>query len=429
MNKNKTRRSKKGVSEMISYVILITIAIGLAIAVFTWLRYSAGIVEDPDCKDGTSLVINDYSCLKDFSDLNDPGIQLTIKNNGYFNISGFVVSVSNDSNKDTGYNIYDNYGTKNLMAGYYFFTPQLNPGDEQSITFSYNISSSESLNKFESIVIQPFIVNENKKRIFCMNAVIKQKLEDCNFAGLTYKFGLFKSCTNNIDCSTNYCASTSILGKICQIPGTVSWWKLNGDAQDSIGTNHGTIFGSTTTYTAGIKGSANEALGFDGSSNYIETPINTIPPEGFTFTAWINTSNKDWQSIISKGSYNDSYYFYLNDRNNLSIIFNDSTTYIVHNYSREDEIPLKNWKFVAVTYNSSTKYIYLYVNGNFDKTFSYNAVDIKDSNYNILIGTALNPLTHSPDKFFQGSMSNVMIFNRPLNKNEIVNIYNAQSRL
>ena len=47
--------------------------------------------------------------------------------------------------------------------------------------------------------------------------------------------------------------------------GLVSHWKLDGDANDSAGSNDGTIYGATPTV-----GQIGGALEFDGSGDYVD---------------------------------------------------------------------------------------------------------------------------------------------------------------
>ena len=54
--------NKKAVSLMISYVLLVTIAIIMSIIVFTYLKTIANVEPVIDCKEGTSIVVEDYSC-------------------------------------------------------------------------------------------------------------------------------------------------------------------------------------------------------------------------------------------------------------------------------------------------------------------------------------------------------------------------------
>lgn len=179
----KIRKTKKGVSEMVSYVILISIAIGLAVSVYAWLKIVSITPQEPNCNEGTSVIITEYKCYTDNSVINHPGIEFTIKNNGYFNVSGIVVSVSDDPQREPIYNIIDRQTERLGMTGYYFFAPSLAPGDEKSVSFSNSINSytNQYLEKFVKIQIQPFIITSINKRVFCKDAIIKQDLEGCCF--------------------------------------------------------------------------------------------------------------------------------------------------------------------------------------------------------------------------------------------------------
>ena len=59
--KMKKNKNKLGVSLMISYVLLIFITISLSVGVYIWLKSSVNINEKIDCKEGTSLSIEEYN--------------------------------------------------------------------------------------------------------------------------------------------------------------------------------------------------------------------------------------------------------------------------------------------------------------------------------------------------------------------------------
>ena len=61
------KRDKKGVSEILSYVILISIAVSLSIGVYAWLKDYANVNPKIDCKDGTSIMLSDYNYSADDS--------------------------------------------------------------------------------------------------------------------------------------------------------------------------------------------------------------------------------------------------------------------------------------------------------------------------------------------------------------------------
>ena len=76
-------KNKKGVSEVVGYVLLVTFGIILAVVVYSYLRTYIPS-EDISCPDGVSVFVQDYSC--DANSLN-----ITLKNNGKFNVEGYFI--------------------------------------------------------------------------------------------------------------------------------------------------------------------------------------------------------------------------------------------------------------------------------------------------------------------------------------------------
>src|SRR3990167_3334945 len=97
------KKNKRGVSEMVAYVILISIALSLAVAVFAWLKITGESAVKPpvDCKEGTTIMLESYNCERDPITGEPMGnMILTMKNNGLFNIDGVIVKVSDDIGKE-----------------------------------------------------------------------------------------------------------------------------------------------------------------------------------------------------------------------------------------------------------------------------------------------------------------------------------------
>jgi hypothetical protein len=82
-------RNKKGVSVLIGYVLLITFVIFMGVIIYQWMKTYVP-KDDLNCPDGASLFIKDYSC--DNTELN-----LTIKNNGKFNVGAYFIRATNES--------------------------------------------------------------------------------------------------------------------------------------------------------------------------------------------------------------------------------------------------------------------------------------------------------------------------------------------
>jgi hypothetical protein len=82
--------------------------------------------------------------------------------------------------------------------------------------------------------------------------------------------------------------------------GLVSWWRAEGNANDSIGTNNGTPTGGIT-YTNGEVG---QAFVFNNTTSYIPVPaspgLNVGTNNGFTIEGWIQPNAFD---VVSGASH------------------------------------------------------------------------------------------------------------------------------
>jgi len=157
---------KKAVSLMVSYVILVSIAISLSIGVYVWLKDYTNVSPKTDCKDGTSLRLENYTILEE-------NITLFLKNNGRFNISGFIMIVGNDSEKMPT-DLLPPHGSvavggAPVSKGHFNFDPPLKPGETQKAVF---LKASDY--EIKVIQIQPYI--RDKRIIVCEQAVIKENI-------------------------------------------------------------------------------------------------------------------------------------------------------------------------------------------------------------------------------------------------------------
>tara|TARA_Y100000310_G_scaffold341110_1_gene439188 strand:+ start:839 stop:1390 length:552 start_codon:yes stop_codon:yes gene_type:complete len=146
---------KKGVSLLISYVLLITIAVALSVLVYNWLRLYVQDSELEICKDGITIVIQDYECLLPSGEV-DGSLNVTIKNKGRFNIDGWALKVS------------DRVGGK---IGLYNFTSDgvtLVPAETNNTKYLFSeVDNNDSeLVSITMIEVQPFVV-ENGDRTYC----------------------------------------------------------------------------------------------------------------------------------------------------------------------------------------------------------------------------------------------------------------------
>ncbi len=84
--------NKKGVSEIVSHVLLIVIAIGIATLVYAFLQAYVP-KEKPECKEGISLIIENATCT------NSAGqniLKLTLENKGLFKVDKAFIRISKE---------------------------------------------------------------------------------------------------------------------------------------------------------------------------------------------------------------------------------------------------------------------------------------------------------------------------------------------
>ncbi|MEM4318602.1 MAG: hypothetical protein QW244_02165 [Candidatus Pacearchaeota archaeon] len=136
--------NKQGISEIVSYVLLIMLSVSLAAMVYTFLQYRAKFPEEIKCPEGVSIYVYNLSC----QDLN-----LILKNNGLFNISGVSIFSYNAS------------GLCNQTLKDFSLT--LAPGEIYQSSFGY----CAALTKIE---ILPYR-KEKGKKIFCSSAKLSQE--------------------------------------------------------------------------------------------------------------------------------------------------------------------------------------------------------------------------------------------------------------
>jgi len=175
------KQNKKAVSEMISYVLLIVIALALAAGVYGWLKYYVPAQSEEKCSEEIALSINDYQCGND--PVHGKIINFTIQNKGLFNVRGFFIRASN--NYSTLPVVMLNCTTNDpacpgTQSGLYRFDSLLEENGvlkpQQTVTpkFSYT-----GLDKIERIQIQPFIESSKTNTIILCDIISDIRIDGC----------------------------------------------------------------------------------------------------------------------------------------------------------------------------------------------------------------------------------------------------------
>ncbi len=174
---NKKRgMNKKGLSEIVAYTLLIVIALGLALLVYTWVK-SIVPGEESECPSDVSLVIDSYSC-----NVVENKITVTLKNQGLFDVNGFFIRFAEkydgaaiikiDSQEKNGQTPIVRADNPKYGNGY---------GDKaidvsKTETFSFIYGEGKTIEKIEVI---PTIVDDENKLLSCKKSVVIERLKDC----------------------------------------------------------------------------------------------------------------------------------------------------------------------------------------------------------------------------------------------------------
>jgi len=166
------KSNKRGVSEVVGYVILIAIAIIISAAVFIWIK-SYVPTDEIKCPDEVSIFISDYSCNL----AAEPGkinLDVTIKNNGNFKIQGFFIKGTEYANRTIAtYSL--GQSREDYQEGALIIKEGVNPGKDYSYSF-------ENVNRVYLLEIVPARIEEiNNKKVFalCSQSKVVENLT-CN---------------------------------------------------------------------------------------------------------------------------------------------------------------------------------------------------------------------------------------------------------
>jgi len=363
--------NKLGVSLMISYVLLIFITVTLSIGVYIWLKDYAVVNEKTNCKDGTSLIIEKYNIKEE---MGVEKITIFVKNNGVFNVDGFLITAGNNSQRIP----MEFLRAENNLEGHYYFDPPLGP--EKSRDAEFNVSG---LDLIERIQLQPYILAENElTRIYCEDALIRQE----------------------------------ILINPSLIQGLVSWWNFDGNVLDfgsneNDGGNNGAVY---------VDGKLNQGLEFDGNNDYVEIEDSgNLEPEKITISmwvypkTWIHTTNV--ALITKRSSSENGFMFFQHNDGNLKVDFGGSVTRWDTGYLP----PTNQWTHLIYTYDGTNGT--LYVNGDYQSSTLLGDGSNIVSIGNLTIGSDGVATSYN----FNGLIDEVAIHNRALSEWEVLQLYNS----
>jgi len=200
--------------------------------------------------------------------------------------------------------------------------------------------------------------------------------------------------------------------------GAIAWWRFEGNVNDEIGDNHGSVDVGSVSYIDGKIGNAIEFNGVSGRINIVNNEAIDVHDE-ISIVAWVNPDSDDtYGRIINKGFAQTGSWLLakLNSGsgNRWTFALVNSLASQRHTRSTNDysgNIGL--WTHLAGTYNRTIRS--LYVNGVLQSYASDNVYDFTEplgNTYNAQIGW-------SDADSFDGKVDELILFNKALNQRQI----------
>ncbi|OQY99984.1 MAG: hypothetical protein B6D41_00475 [Chloroflexi bacterium UTCFX4] len=227
--------------------------------------------------------------------------------------------------------------------------------------------------------------------------------------------------------------------EVCAGPsnGRVSCWKGEDNANDSVGTNNGTLEGSVTF----VSGKVGQAFNFDGTTADVRVPasssLNVGSANGLTIAAWVNPTTLAQRSPLVEWSNNGTYgaHFWMSVTDvipggvngnlyaNLTS-FAHGTQYVVQTTGAV--LTANSWNHVVLTYDKTNGNVAMYVNGVASPVSSSNlGIVTPDTSFDMYL--ARRVAGQAPAARLSGKMDEVQIWDRALTAGEVQAIYSANA--
>ena len=184
MNNLRKISKKKALSDMVSYVVLIVIALSISLLVYAWLRNTISEPLRTCPSESVSLIVRDFAC-----DEGSKSINLSLQNKGTYIIGGFYIRGENVTgggfNNDLLVENHPELRTPLQMSSrgiFYFYDIESLPISGLRPDFQVNdlVFDYDSANNLVRLQIQPFIYDARTRQNFvCEDSVVRISV-NCN---------------------------------------------------------------------------------------------------------------------------------------------------------------------------------------------------------------------------------------------------------
>ncbi|MFA5106076.1 MAG: LamG domain-containing protein [Candidatus Micrarchaeia archaeon] len=200
--------------------------------------------------------------------------------------------------------------------------------------------------------------------------------------------------------------------------GLVSYWPFDSNANDALGLNNGTVGGAALQATGGKVGGA---YSFNGIDSYISMQPLGITTNTLSILAWVKGSaTGNFTGIVFSRDPSQPFGLDINYNNSLAYTWNNNNA-SVYRWMSNLTPSVNNWNFIAITISPSNGTIYMS-----NSTGLYSASNVMPHILQALsTELRIGSDNYSSNRFFNGSIDEVAIFNRTLSASEISQFYNA----
>jgi len=172
------------------------------------------------------------------------------------------------------------------------------------------------------------------------------------------------------------------------------------------------------------------SIQFDGVNDYISlinsnwsSIFNNNINNNFTLSLWLNPSNIGIDQALISQRHGDAMSLFLMQNGKITLEMDDTQNYVGTNTILQNN----NWYNISVSFYNNTvnSYVEYYINGIFERSetkYDGNGISV---NNNLWIGwQSRNNYGRNPT-YFNGNMSNILIYNKALTSTEVLQNYNA----
>ncbi|MEW6592808.1 MAG: DUF2341 domain-containing protein, partial [Candidatus Hadarchaeota archaeon] len=198
--------------------------------------------------------------------------------------------------------------------------------------------------------------------------------------------------------------------------GLLSWWRFDGDGNDSWGGNHGEVRGASF-----VDGRSGQALSFDGVNDLVTVgnqPSLNFGTGDFSLSVWMRTTHPNSSFFIGKGATDRPGYGVAHWGGNVSF----SVTFGSSGFSRvafpDAQVVDGDWHLVTAVREAGS--LKLYIDGELAAGPSGPQVADISSGSDFIIGATAG-------YFYRGELDDAMVYGRALSADEVRHNYNPSA--